>query len=193
MKEGQKMNKKLILASQSPRRRELIGLLGMPFQAIGPNIQEALDQSLDIEKRIEKLALQKAENVFENNQDTIVIGSDTVVVLDNQILGKPIDENDAILMLRKLSGKVHEVITGVAILSAKNRVNYSIKTRVTFNVLTDKEIEEYVASKEPMDKAGSYAIQGKGSLFINKIDGDYYSVMGLPISRIYQNLTKLDW
>lgn len=193
MKEGQKMNKKLILASQSPRRRELIGLLGMPFQAIGPNIQEALDQSLDIEKRIEKLALQKAENVFENNQDTIVIGSDTVVVLDNQILGKPIDENDAILMLRKLSGKVHEVITGVAILSAKNRVNYSIKTRVTFNVLTDKEIEEYVASKEPMDKAGSYAIQGKGSLFINKIDGDYYSVMGLPISSIYQNLTKLDW
>lgn len=187
------MNKKIILASQSPRRRELIGLLGLPFAVVGPNCEEILDPTLPIDKRIEKLAYDKALSVFQDHKDNIVIGSDTVVVCDGEILGKPKDDQDAKEMLRKLSGNTHAVITGVAILSDTREEIFSVGTLVTFNDLSEAEIDSYVATKEPLDKAGAYGIQGKGALFIRGIEGDYYSVMGLPVSAIYESLTKNEW
>lgn len=187
------MNKKLILASQSPRRRELIGLLGLPFAVVGPNFEEVLDETLPIDKQIEKLAYQKASSVFAEHPDNIIIGSDTMVVCDGVVLGKPKDDEDAKDMLRKLSGNTHAVITGVAIISDSHESVFSVGTLVTFNALTEEEINDYVATKEPHDKAGAYGIQGKGALFIRGIEGDYYSVMGLPVSAIYTELKNHKW
>lgn len=187
------MNKKLVLASQSPRRRELISLLGVPFAVVGPMCDEIYHPELSIDKQIESIAHDKARSVLADHEDNIVIGSDTVVVCDGEILGKPQDENDAKRMLRQLSGKTHAVITGVAILSSNHEEVYSVNTLVTFNEMSDDEIDSYIASREPMDKAGAYAIQGKGSLFIRNIEGDYYSVMGLPVSSIYKRLNENQW
>ncbi len=187
------MNKKLILASQSPRRRELISILGLPFAVVGPKCEEVMDTTLPINEQIEKLAYDKAMSVLDENMDNIVIGSDTVVVCDGVVLGKPKDEEDAKNMLRMLSGNTHAVITGVAILSDSHQEIFSVATLVTFNEMTEEEIQSYVATKEPMDKAGAYGIQGKGALYIRNIEGDYYSVMGLPVSSIYDALKNKTW
>ncbi len=187
------MNKKIVLASQSPRRRELIGILGLPFAVVGPKCEEVMDESLPVNQQIEKLAYDKARSVLDDHKDNIVIGSDTVVVCDGEIFGKPKDEEDAKSMLRKLSGNTHAVITGVAILSDSHEEIFSVGTLVTFNEMDEDEIDAYVATKEPMDKAGAYGIQGKGAMYIRSIEGDYYSVMGLPVSSIYTALKGKNW
>lgn len=187
------MNKRLILASQSPRRRELLTLLEMPFSVVSPDGDETLNDSLDPRGKIEELALRKAQSVFKDHNDSIVVGADTVVVVDGEIVGKPIDEDDAVRMLKVLSGREHQVITGVAILSDSHQEVFSITTEVKFFNLDDNIIESYVASKEPLDKAGSYGIQGRGSLFVESIVGDYYTVMGLPISQVHQKLIHNNW
>lgn len=179
---------RLVLASKSPRRKELLDLLQIPFEIIVSEIDETINLKGDLKKEIENLAYRKAQKVFETNQDAIVVGSDTIVVIDNEVLGKPKDKKDAFRMLKMLSGNTHEVITGVCLLSRDKKDTFSSTTKVKFNDLSDEEIEEYLNTKEPYDKAGAYAIQGLGAKYINSIEGDYYTVMGLPIAEVYKRL-----
>lgn len=181
---------RLILASGSPRRRELLESLGIPFEIIVSNADESIDRNADIVSEIERLSYAKALEVFRNNKDAIVIGSDTTVVIGNEVMGKPADKNDAKRMLKLLSGNTHKVITAVSIISAKRSDTFSSVSDVRFIDLSDEEIEEYIATGEPLDKAGSYAIQGIGSKFIECINGDYYAIIGLPISKLYRKLKE---
>lgn len=187
------MNKKLVLASQSPRRRELMAYLPYNFETDVAQIEEVLDQSLGIQEQIEKLSYLKAAEVYKRHQDKLVLACDTVVVLDGFILGKPKDKEDAGRMLHLLSGKEHEVISSVTLISSLRSHSFSNRTKVSFYPLSDKEISDYIASGEPMDKAGAYGIQGLASLFIKGIEGDFFSVMGLPIAEIYHLLKEEEW
>ncbi len=179
---------KLILASGSPRRKELLALLNIPFEVVVSNFDERIDQDKKLEDEIKRLSFGKAKSVFEKNEDAVVIGADTIVTIDNKVLGKPKDQDDAKRMLTLLSNNVHTVITGVTIMSKDKTETFASSSKVYFDQLTDDEIKEYILTKEPMDKAGAYAIQGIGSKFIKKIEGDYYSIVGLPINQIYQKL-----
>ncbi len=179
---------KLILASGSPRRKELLALLDIPFEVVVSNFDERIDQDKKLEDEIKRLSFGKAKSVFEKNEDAVVIGADTIVTIDNKVLGKPKDQEDAKRMLTLLSNNVHTVITGVTIMSKDKTETFASSSKVYFDQLTDDEIKEYILTKEPMDKAGAYAIQGIGSKFIKKIEGDYYSIVGLPINQIYQKL-----
>lgn len=181
----------LILASQSPRRQELLQKCGYPFLVDVADIDETIDTAKELSQEIIRLATQKASVVLERHTDGIVIGSDTIVVVDNEVLGKPQDAEDAKAMLRKLSGKTHQVITGLAILSHKRRYQNVSINDVTFEELSEEEIEKYVATKEPLDKAGAYAIQGIASRYISHMDGDYYAIMGLPVSMVYEELKNM--
>ncbi len=183
---------KIILASNSPRRKEFIALLGLEFEVITKDIEEIIDQNILPEDLVEDLAFQKAYAVFQDHKDRVVIGFDTLVYTDTQILGKPRDEEDAIRMLMCLSGKTHYVVTGVSILAKKMSRTFHSKTKVTFYPMTQKEIEEYVNTKEPLDKAGAYGAQGYGSKFIKEMDGDFFTVVGLPLSKLYQELKALE-
>lgn len=138
------------------------------------------------------LAYQKAEAVFKSHKDEVVLGFDTLVYTETQIFGKPKDEEDAKKMLRSLSGKRHIVVTGVAILTKALSKTFYTKTMVTFYPMSEKEIELYVQTKEPMDKAGAYAVQGYGSRFIEKVDGDYFTIVGLPLSKLYHELLEMN-
>jgi len=178
----------LILASQSPRRIELLQYLEIPFEVIPADVDESIDTALEVTEEIKRLAEKKARWVFQNHPEAIVIGSDTVVAVDNQILGKPQDKEDACRMLRLLSNRTHEVITAVSIISKEKTDTFASVSTVYFHNLTEEEIRHYVEVDNPVDKAGAYAIQGKASLFIDKIDGDFYSIMGLPISMLNQHL-----
>ncbi len=179
---------KLILASGSPRRKELLALLNIPFEVVVSNFDERIDQDKKLEDEIKRLSFGKAKSVFDKNEDAVVIGADTIVTIDNKVLGKPKDQEDAKRMLTLLSNNVHTVITGVTIMSKDKTETFASSSKVYFDQLTDNEIKEYILTKEPMDKAGAYAIQGIGSKFIKKIEGDYYSIVGLPINQIYQKL-----
>lgn len=181
---------KLILASKSPRRKEILSYLNIPFEIIVSNADEEINPSNNLRDEIESLSFKKALAVFENNKDAVVIGADTIVTLDNQVLGKPKDADDAFAMLTLLQGRTHEVITGCTIISNKQSETFSTVTQVTFKPLTYDEINEYIKTKEPLDKAGAYAIQGEGGKFIKSINGDYYSVMGLPLSELDTRLKK---
>ena len=163
-------------------------LLKIPYEVIVSEADESIDSSNDLRKEIEHLAYKKAETVFKDNRDATVVGADTIVVINNEVLGKPKDEEDAKRMLRLLSNNVHKVITGVCILSEGKIDNFSCVTKVYFNEMSEEESDEYVSSSEPKDKAGSYAIQGLGAKYIKGIDGDYYTVMGLPIAEVYKRL-----
>lgn len=179
---------KVILASKSPRRKELLGMLGIPFDIVPADIEEHIDYDNDLVEEIQKLSYQKANHVFEQYPNNIVIGSDTIVYINKEVLGKPKTIEQAKEMLHKLSGKTHQVVTGVTIMSKEKTDTFASITDVTFYELTDKEIDDYVALTEPLDKAGAYAIQGKGSEFVRKINGDYYTVVGLPIAEVYRHL-----
>lgn len=181
---------KVILASKSPRRKELMQLLKIPFEIIVSDIDEKIDYNNDLVKEIEKLSYQKANAVFKDHQDAIVIGADTIVKIGNDVLGKPHSIDEARKMLKELSDNTHEVVTGVTILYKDNVETFSNVSKVTFYPLSDEEIEEYIHTNEPMDKAGSYAIQGDGAKFIKWIDGDYYSIVGLPIGQVYHKIKK---
>ena len=189
--------KKIILGSGSPRRKELLSQIGVPFEVRVSEKEEIYTQTIPKEI-VKELALMKAENVASEipAKSTIVIGADTVVVHQDQILGKPKDEQDAFRMIQLLQGDVHQVYTGVAILDfdgngEKTVISHAVETRVSVNPMSEEEIWKYVQSKEPMDKAGAYGIQGKFSAFIEKIEGDYFNVVGLPVSYVYQMLKQL--
>lgn len=173
-----------ILASASPRRRQLLGSIGLDAQIIPANIDESAHAQLPPEKMVTQLAMLKATDVARSLRgETYVIGADTCVCINGEILGKPRDIADAKRMLTMLSGKSHEVYTGYCVVSCKSgsaAAKYE-KTTVTFRDLSDKEIDAYIKTREPMDKAGAYGIQGKGSVFIEKIEGDYFNVVGLPV------------
>ncbi len=183
---------KIILASGSPRRKELLNNIGLKFDVIPSNADEAIPSSLTPAQAVEYLSKIKAADVFSSQPGCAVIGSDTVVALDKKILGKPKDEKDAFNMLKMLSGKTHSVFTGVTIMTDNETVSFYEETRVTFYSLTDNEINSYIATGEPMDKAGAYGIQGKGCVLVEKIDGDYFNVVGLPVSKTYRVLKQMN-
>ncbi|MEY8348686.1 septum formation inhibitor Maf [Bacillus cereus] len=184
--------KKLILASGSPRRKELLELADVSFEIVVSEIEETIGAYSSPADIVMSLALQKASAVAENHDECVVLGADTIVTYESRILGKPADEKEAKEMLQLLSGKTHEVYTGVALISKEKTVTFYERTEVTFWELTEEEIDAYIASKEPLDKAGSYGIQGKGSIFVQHIQGDYYSVVGLPIARLVRELKQFD-
>ncbi|MCR4632813.1 MAG: Maf family protein [Erysipelotrichaceae bacterium] len=165
-------------------------LLHIPFDVIVSDIDEQIDPQNDLVREIEKLSFRKAEAVFKDHPDALVIGSDTIVKIGNDILGKPKNIEQAEAMLKELSGKTHEVVTGVSILYKDRTETFSSVAKVTFYPLDEKEISEYIATNEPMDKAGSYAIQGDAAKFIRSIEGDYYTIVGLPIAELYHRLKK---
>lgn len=206
--ESDTVKRKIILASASPRRRELLAQIGAEFE-VRVSDKEEIYHSCKPEEIVKELALMKAENVAadlaeetraagEGNgelRNVVVIGADTVVVLDGQILGKPKDEEDAADMLSRLQGRAHEVYTGTAILDydeegRRSVVNQAVRTEVHVHAMEEAEIRRYIATGEPMDKAGAYGIQGRFAAFIDRIEGDYYNVVGLPVSSMYQELKK---
>jgi len=198
----------IILASQSPRRKELLEQIGLEFEICPAKGEEIITKSIP-EEVVMELSKQKAEEVAamvssfgENHKeittpsDILVIGADTVVAYDGKILGKPVDEADAKRMLTMLSGNTHSVFTGVTLVlvdksGRAGELVFFEKTDVKMHAMSELEIDRYIATGEPMDKAGSYGIQGKCAIYIEKIDGDYNNVVGLPISRIYQELKKI--
>lgn len=196
---------RFVLASASPRRKELLEQIGMEFTIQVSDVDE-VTASTEPAEYVMELAAMKAEDVAgkipvmydtrDINQDYVVIGSDTVVAVGNEILGKPVDEEDACRMLRMIAGNTHQVYTGVALVVFRdNRIERNVffeKTDVTMYDMTDEEIRQYVASKEPMDKAGSYAIQGRCAAYVKGIQGEYASVVGLPVARICHELKKMN-
>ena len=196
--------KTIILGSASPRRRELLAQIGADFEVRVSNKEEVYHSNVP-EEIVKELALMKAENVAEELAEenpagavksTVVIGADTIVVLDGKILGKPADEADAVRILSSLRGRRHDVYTGVAVLdydeNGEKRVyNYPVGPAVYVNEMTEEEIRAYVETKDPLDKAGAYGIQGRFAAHIDRIEGDYYNVVGLPVSRVYRTLREL--
>lgn len=189
--------KRIILASASPRRRELLERAGVNFEVI-PASGEEKRISDDPKEAVQQLARDKAVSVMHTIEDsadgTLVIGSDTVVVFENMILGKPHDMEDAVNTLKKLQGNTHQVYTGVSVLEKKNGVwtehTFYESTDVTFYPVSDEEIRAYVATGEPMDKAGSYGIQGTFGIYVKGICGDYNNVVGLPVARLFYEMKK---
>lgn len=180
----------LILASQSPRRRELLQRAGFEFEVRVAGVIEELQAGEEPRDYVVRLARAKAEAV-DASPDAVVLGADTVVVVDQQILEKPRDQEDASRMLRLLSGRAHIVQTGICLRQGQQIITDIAETRVIFSALTDREIAQYVESGEPMDKAGAYAIQGLASKLIERVEGCYFNVVGLPISLVYRRLQEL--
>ena len=178
----------ILLASGSPRRKELLTLLDIPFKTFSTDVDESFPQDTAPAEAAEQLAFRKANAAFQTHRDHVVIGCDTIVVHDGVILGKPADYEEARRTLTKLSGHTHLVYTGVCIMSEGKTICFHEKTSVTFWKLTDTDINKYIESGDPFDKAGSYGIQGKAALFVKEIKGDYYNVVGLPISRLAREL-----
>ena len=180
----------VILASQSTRRKELMGLFHFPFTVRVADIDETMDDTRSAQEEVERVSLRKAQAVA-HQADDIVIAADTIVVCEGQILGKPHDETDARRMLTLLSGRDHQVMTGMTVLRGDRQVVCTEVTDIHFRTLSEKEIRAYIATGEPMDKAGAYGIQGGGALFAEKMVGDYYNVMGLPVCRLGQILREI--
>ena len=186
---------KIILASESPRRKEIMRTMGIPFETVPANVVEIAEETEPAEM-VKALAAIKAKAVADTigkeTGDLIIIGADTMVFYDGHALGKPKDKQDAARMLALLSGAVHEVFTGVTIIKRREgcdqSISFAVCTEVTVQALTKEQIEDYIASGEPIDKAGAYAIQGQFGIHIKKIAGDYYNVVGFPIARIYETL-----
>lgn len=176
----------LILASASPRRKELLKLINKDFSIITSNIDESsfLKSIKNPFEVSENLATKKALDVFKDYKEDIVIGADTTIVFNNKIYGKPVNKDDAFNMLKDFSNNEHYVITGVCVVDKKRTISFSSISKVTFYELSDLEIEQYLSYDEYKDKAGSYAIQGKGGLFIKKIEGDYNNIVGLPVAQL---------
>lgn len=181
----------IVLASSSPRRKELLSQANIPFTVHAANTDETIAPGTHPAKAVEELAVRKAEAVWAKYPDKVVIGADTVVVLEDRILGKPETEQEAMEMLSLLSGRTHAVYTGVAIVSPKEKAVFHAKTNVDFWELTKAEITAYIKTGDPFDKAGSYGIQTAGALFVQAIHGDYFNVVGLPISLLYQRLRQM--
>lgn len=181
---------KIILASASPRRRELLSLAAIEYEVVVSDCEEFLPEDITPADAVLSLAQQKADDVLKKCSGCMVIAADTVVALGNSILGKPKDEQDAFEMLSALSGKTHTVYTGVCIKTAEKTDVFYVATEVEFYDLSEKEIKDYIATKEPMDKAGSYGIQGKGSVLVKGIRGDYFNVVGLPLAETVRHINN---
>ena len=186
------LREKLVLASSSPRRTELLNRAGWPHEVIVAGIDESVRANEKPAAYVQRLARSKAEAVAERLKEGVVLGADTTVVIDNQILGQPRDDADAGRMLNLLNGKWHDVLTGVALVrvGGETRVAHET-TRVRFAEMSESEIDWYIASGEPVGKAGAYGIQGKAALFIEEIEGDYFNIMGLPIRLVYELAANL--
>lgn len=181
----------LLLASTSPRRKELLAMAGYEFTAVPANVSEAFPHGTPPMQMVEQLAMRKAQAVAKLHPEDTVLAADTVVVLKGRILGKPKDDEMANAMLKLLSGNVHQVYTGYTVISGKNFLCGHECTSVEFYALTPAEISAYVATGEASDKAGAYGIQGRGALFVKRINGDFYNVVGLPIAKINRILQNL--
>jgi septum formation protein len=186
------LREKLVLASSSPRRAEILERAGWPHDVIVAGVDESLLPDEEPAAYVQRLARSKAEAVASQLNEGLVLGADTTVVVAGRILGQPVDDADARQMLNLLNGKWHEVLTGVAVvrIGGASRVDYET-TRVRFAEMTDNEIDWYISTREPFGKAGAYGIQGRGSLFIEEIEGDYFNIMGLPIRLAYELAEKL--
>lgn len=184
---------RVILASQSPRRRELLAQIGLAHEVRPADIDESVHPGEEPVPHCERLARDKAHTLAVVHPDAVVIGSDTIVVIDGAILGKPIDAADAVAMLERLSGREHTVYTAVAVAQGGRTYSAVEAVRVQFRVLTRGEIEAYVQTGEPNDKAGAYGIQGFGATMVERIDGDYFAVMGLPLRRLVELLVSLGY
>lgn len=187
------MLRPLILASTSPRRQSLLAELGIPFTISAPKLaQETLDPALPLAEALEHLALEKARSVARDNPQTLVLGADTIVCKDGALLGKPRDAAHAAQMLRTLSGAEHQVITAVALTCTESQksITRHAQSSVHFRTLSEQEIQDYIASREPLDKAGAYGIQGQGGKFVEKLQGPYDNVVGLPLDLVRQMLAE---
>ena len=184
--------KKIILASASPRRKELLGKLGIPFQVEASELPESYVNNLTPVEMVRFLSLEKARMVSKKYPDALIIAADTIGVLGRKIIGKPDGAGDAVRMLRELSGRTHRVITGFTIMDGETgkTLTQTVTTEVTFRKLSRREIEAYVRTGEPLDKAGAYAIQGLGAVLVKETKGDYYNVMGLPLSALAAALKR---
>ena len=190
---------RLLLASQSPRRAEILRSVGWPFETFAVEIDESTRDGESPGAYVERLALEKAEAAARIKRSSLILGADTTVVVDGEILGKPKSEEDARRMLRLLSNRWHEVLTGVALISGSDKAEDAAphlrvaheRTRVRFGPMTEPEIDWYVRTGEPADKAGAYAVQGHAALFIEEIEGDYWNVVGLPVRLVYKLANKL--
>ena len=183
----------VILASQSPRRKQLLEMLGMEFTVIPAKGEEVVPVGVGPKETVRALSRQKAAAVAANSkEDDIIIAADTIVWYENMVLGKPRDEQEAARMLSALSGNVHQVYTGVTVRQGDKVLSAAECTDVRFRKLSGKEIDAYIATGEPMDKAGAYGIQGKCAAYISGISGDYNNVVGLPIARVYQELKRIN-
>lgn len=187
------MKTEIILASASPRRRDILNMIGLPFRVEVSGAEETREEGMSPELFVEQISLRKAADVAaRQKEEALVIAADTIVVLGDQILTKPVDEADAIQMLTMLSGREHRVLTGVSVIRLRDGKAISVceETKVHFRNLSREEIEHYVQTGEPMDKAGAYGLQGRASVMIDKIDGDFFNVVGLPICRLAQILKE---
>ena len=180
----------LILASQSPRRKELLGLFHIPFSVRVADVDETMDQKKSPYDEVARLSRQKALAVKPGASE-VVVAADTVVVCDGKVLGKPHSPEEAREMLSLLSGRAHQVMTGLTVICNDQAQTVTEVTEVHFRPVSPGEIENYVATEEPMDKAGAYAIQGGGAVFVQRISGDYYNVVGLPVCRLWQVLAAM--
>lgn len=184
---------RLLLASKSPRRRQLLAETGLPVECVTIDVDEHLDSPLPPAEVAEHLARRKAAAFTKENidDDSVLVTADTVVVLDGRVLGKPATRDEAVAMLRSLSGRCHTVYTGVCLRSHDDEVSFTESTKVHFRELTDKDIDYYVDNYRPYDKAGAYGIQEWiGMVGVERIEGCYYNVMGLPVARLYETLSK---
>jgi len=185
---------RIVLASGSPRRLELLEKMGIKdFAVLVDTSEEVITPGLSPEEQVKKLSLQKAQNVAKKcNKDDIIIAADTIVYLDSKPLGKPVSNADAISMLKDLSGRKHSVYTGVTLLRDNKVISHAERTDVSFREVSGSEIEAYVKTGEPMDKAGSYAAQGRAAVFIERIEGDFFNVMGLPLCKVSKMLKEFE-
>ena len=180
---------KVVLASASPRRKELLSLIFNEYDICPADCDETLPEGIKAQEAVEYLSLIKNKAALENcGKESLVISADTVVAVDGEILGKPVDKDDARRMITLLSGRAHQVFTGVTLSLNGEFKTFSEKTDVVFYELTEEEIESYISSSEPYDKAGSYGIQGKAGLLVKSVNGDYYNVVGLPVARLKREI-----
>lgn len=185
--------KKIILASTSPQRKELLSKLNIPFMIVAPKYEEDMTLNLPPIELAKTLSYGKAKSITDNYPDAIIISADSFVIFNNQPMGKPKSKQQAKEMLKQLSGKKHIIITGLTVIDTTRNIiiSESNESTVYFRQLTNSEIDKYIKTKEPLDKAGAYAIQGLGSIFIEKFEGDFFGAVGLPLKRLCEILSEL--
>jgi septum formation protein len=182
--------KQIILASKSPRRKQILQQVGLEFTIAVSDFDETQIKFKTPEDLVEKLSFEKAKVIAVKNPNAIIIGADTTVIYKNEIIGKPTSKQDAIRILKLLSGNIHEVVTGFTVISGNKSITKHVTSKVKFKKLSEAEIKAYVLTGEPMDKAGGYGIQDKGGLFVEDIQGDYFNVVGLPIFAVSEVLKQ---